>query len=160
MQNNVIVLGLVAVVLALIGGMAFWSLNGDTEVTQSVNGTTVTIHKSPSCGCCGEYGAYLESLGYTVAVEMEEDMALVKLEMGVPYELESCHTAEVEGYVVEGHVPEAAIAKLLQDRPDIKGIGMAGMPSGSPGMPGPKNEPFTVYEITYEGTQGAVFMTL
>ncbi len=67
---------------------------------------------------------------------------------------------EVAGYVVEGHIPEAAIQKLLTEKPDIKGIGMAGMPSGSPGMPGPKNAEFVIYEITHEGERGSVFMRI
>ena len=98
-------------------------------------------------------------MGYTVDVQQTADMTSVKEVLGVPYELESCHTSEIGDYIIEGHVPEEAIDKLLVERPDIKGIGMAGMPSGSPGMPGPK-ETFEIYTITHEGTKGELFITL
>src|SRR3989338_865102 len=119
----------------------------------------VALHKSAACGCCGVYGSYLRREGYGVEVHNTNDLAAKKRELGVPRELESCHTSEVGGYVVEGHVPEEAIAKLLQEKPDIVGIGMGGMPSGSPGMPGPKQGPFVIYEIG-RGSLGGVFMTL
>jgi len=67
---------------------------------------------------------------------------------------------KIDGYVVEGHIPEEAVQKLLAEKPDIKGIGMAGMPSGSPGMPGPKTSDFVIYEITHEGTKGNIFITI
>lgn len=134
--------------------------NGTQEKqTIAQNGVTVILHKSPSCGCCGQYGNYLSGKGYTVDVQQTSDMATVKENLRIPYELESCHTLEIDGYVVEGHVPEEAISKLLAERPDVKGIGMAGMPSGSPGMPGPK-EPFEVYTITHEGAKGDLFIVL
>jgi hypothetical protein len=87
-------------------------------------------------------------------------MSIIKKRFGEPEELGSCHTMEIDGYVVEGHIPKEAIQKLLTERPDIKGIGMAGMPMGSPGMPGRKAGDFVVYEITRDGTQGEVFATL
>ena len=120
------------------------------------------VHKSASCGCCGVYATYLKREGYDVDVHNTSDSGLSekKRELGVPNELESCHTSEVGGYIVEGHVPEEAIAKLLAEKPDIKGIGMAGMPQGSPGMGGGKSGPFVIYEIENDGTQGGVFVTL
>ena len=87
-------------------------------------------------------------------------MGLVKKKLGVPSELESCHTMEISGYVIEGHMPEEAIQKLLVENPNIKGIGLAGMPAGSPGMPGPKTSDFVIYEITHEGSRGDVFMVI
>ncbi|MEX2515234.1 MAG: DUF411 domain-containing protein [Candidatus Paceibacterota bacterium] len=157
MNNKVIIAGLVVVVVAM-GGF----LLSQTSAPQSSEAAVavVTLHKSPYCGCCGVYGSYLEGLDYAVEVRDIEDMASVKERFGVPYELESCHTMEVAGYVIEGHIPEAAIQKLLEEKPDIKGIGMAGMPSGSPGMPGPKNGEFVIYEITQDGEKGDVFMRI
>ena len=125
----------------------------------SENMILATLYKSPYCGCCGEWGSYMESNEYKVATVLEEDMDKVKEKFQIPVELESCHTAEIDGYVVEGHIPNEAIEKLLKDRPDIKGIGMAGMPSGSPGMPGIK-EDFLIYEINHDGTKGDLFMKL
>ncbi len=86
------------------------------------------------------------------------DLAPVKRSAGVPANLESCHTAFIEGYVVEGHVPVAAIDKMLAERPEIVGLSVPGMPIGSPGMPGPDPEPFSVIEFAADGRQ-AIYMS-
>lgn len=130
----------------------------DTAVV-SAKDIVATIYKSPTCGCCAGYAAYLGERGYVIATEDTHELIAIKEQFGVPSELGSCHTMAIGGYVVEGHVPEEAVQKLLAERPAIKGIGMAGMPSGSPGMPGPK-EDFTIYEINLDGTKGKVFMML
>jgi len=160
-KSNLIIGTLVVAVIGVVGVMATQAFPKENTVTQvSNNGLLATIYKSPSCGCCGQYAAYLEKKGYDVDVEGVADMQSIKEQFDVPYELESCHTMEIDGYVVEGHVPEEAVQKLLAERPDIKGIGMAGMPSGSPGMSGPKTSDFVIYEITYDGAKGKVFMTI
>jgi len=107
----------------------------------------VTVYKDPDCSCCGGHVEHLRQQGYNVAVKPMQNMALVKRMYGVPDMLQSCHTATVGGYIVEGHVPARAIAKLLAERPEIRGIALPGMPGGAPGMPGPKTEPFTVYTL-------------
>lgn len=162
MKSNLVVALLAVAALSVIGVMAYQSLGmKDAEETLSeAKGVSATLYKSPSCGCCGEYTAYLGGEGYSIEVKLEQDMSAVKERFSIPYELESCHTMEVGGYVVEGHVPEVAIEKLLAEKPDIKGIGMGGMPSGSPGMPGPKNEEFVIYEIEHSGEKGEIFMTI
>ena len=124
------------------------------------NAMVANLYKSPMCGCCGVYSSYIKDDEYALNIEDIEDMSIIKKRFGVPVELESCHTTEIDGYVVEGHIPKEAIQKLLTERPDIKGIGMAGMPMGSPGMPGRKAGDFVIYEITRDGTQGEVFATL
>lgn len=103
------------------------------------------LYKNPACGCCLNYVAHLERAGLRVVVQNTDDVDVVKLVYGVPDELASCHTMLIGGYVVEGHVPVAAVVRLLSERPDITGIALAGMPAGSPGMAGPQTEPFTVY---------------
>ena len=158
-----IILGLLTFVLLGIVYFGITNLNPkemieENEIVES-NGISMTIHKSPYCGCCGMYGDEMTKLGYKVDTVLVDSMEEVKDEFKIPYELQSCHTTEVEGYVVEGHVPEEAIQKLLSEKPDIKGIGMAGMPSGSPGMPGPK-EDFMIYEINHDGTKGDLFVKL
>lgn len=161
MKSNFIIGVLVITVIGIIGVMVMQTLpKGETISETPANGLLATIYKSPSCGCCGQYAAYLEKKGYGVVIEDVADMQSVKEQFDVPYELESCHTMEIDGYVVEGHVPEEAVQKLLAERPDIKGIGMAGMPSGSPGMPGPKTSDFVIYEIAHDGAKGNVFMTI
>jgi hypothetical protein len=106
-----------------------------------------TLYKTPDCGCCEGYADHLRANGFAVAVIPSHDLPLIKRQHGVPAQLEGCHTTLVGGYVVEGHVPAAIVMKLLTDKPKITGISLPGMPEGSPGMPGPKRGPFTVYEI-------------
>lgn len=105
------------------------------------------IYKHPLCGCCGAWADIARERGYVVTVRETEDLAPLKRQMGIPEEMESCHTALVDGYVVEGHVPFDVLARLLEERPDIKGIAVPGMPAGSPGMGGTKQGPLTVYEL-------------
>lgn len=161
MKQNILIGVLAIAAIGILGTMTLRSSPaGGANTHAAGQGAAITLYKSPSCGCCGEYTAYLRGKDYAVDVQPTESMAAIKEKYGVPYELESCHTMTVAGYVVEGHVPEEAIQKLLAEKPDVKGIGMAGMPSGSPGMPGPKNESFVIHEITHEGEQGEVFMTI
>jgi hypothetical protein len=94
----------------------------------------VRIWKDPSCGCCGAWGDHLARAGFPMHVVEVDDMRAVKHRLGVPGDLQSCHTAEVGKYVLEGHVPAIAVVRLLAERPDIRGLAVAGMPIGSPGM--------------------------
>ena len=103
--------------------------------------------KDPACGCCTAHAAYLEANGFVVTVRESDDLAGLRAAKGVPEQLAGCHMILVEDYVVEGHVPAGAIRKLLDERPAIKGISVPGMPSGSPGMSGPKESPLQVVEI-------------
>jgi len=98
----------------------------------------IVVYASPDCGCCHGWVSYLRRHDIGVVVKLEEDVYPTKDRLAVPDDLRSCHTAEIEGYVVEGHVPLEAIEKLLRERPKIAGIASPGMPSGAPGMDGPK----------------------
>ncbi|MBI2236809.1 MAG: DUF411 domain-containing protein [Magnetospirillum sp.] len=100
--------------------------------------TEAVVWKSPSCGCCQGWIDYLKRNGYTAKVIDVEDIDAIKAGMGVPEAMRSCHTARIGGYIVEGHVPVEAIDKLLAEKPKVAGIASPGMPSGSPGMSGPK----------------------
>jgi hypothetical protein len=100
----------------------------------------VTVWKSPTCGCCTGWASYLQQHGYSVKQIDVDDLDAVKAEHGVPPSMQSCHTARIDGYVVEGHVPVEAIDKLLKERPKVRGIASPGMPMGSPGMGGPKED--------------------
>ncbi|HEY9881690.1 MAG TPA: DUF411 domain-containing protein [Leptolyngbyaceae cyanobacterium] len=105
----------------------------------------ITVYRDPACGCCHKWVNYLEQQGFQVTDIVRSDMATVKQQHGVPDDLASCHTAIVEGYVVEGHVPAADIQRLVTERPDIKGIAVPGMPVGSPGMEsGDRQDAFVV----------------
>lgn len=119
---------------------------------------TVTIYKNPACGCCGIWTKYLQARGYKVKVLMRDDMEPIKLRAGVPDDLATCHTAFIEDYVVEGHVPLPAIRKMLNERPKILGIAVPGMPAGSPGMPTVNKEPFQAIAFDADGNQ-SVYMS-
>lgn len=123
-------------------------------------GTKMTVYKSPYCDCCGQWVAYLRRRGMDVTVVEKEDMDPVKKMVGIPESLRSCHTALVGGYVVEGHVPISAIGRMLSEKPEIRGIALPGMPAGSPGMPGAKEEPFVIFAIGRKtGGAPSVYMT-
>lgn len=107
----------------------------------------ITLIRSPSCTCCGGHEAHLQRAGYGVRSHLTDDYMTVKDAHDIPIEMRSCHTALIGRYFVEGHVPVAAIEKLLAERPDIDGIALPGMPAGSPGMGGTATEPLTVYAI-------------
>jgi hypothetical protein len=115
-------------------------LLGATAIALLANGARAEapvkalVHRSPTCGCCGAWAEKLRAAGFSVEIVNEKDMAPVKTRLGVPAGLGSCHTAEIGGYVVEGHVPVAAIEKLLKEKPKAIGIAVPGMPAGSPGM--------------------------
>lgn len=106
-----------------------------------------TLYKSPQCGCCEEYADYLRANGYEVTVVPTHSLSLMKRQQAVPEDLEGCHTTLAGGYTVEGHVPVGVLNRLLAERPDVRGISLPGMPLGSPGMSGPKTEPFTIYTL-------------
>lgn len=106
---------------------------------------TVTVYKSPTCGCCSAWADHLRQNGFTVETADVQDLSAVKRQYGIPPALQSCHTAVVEGYVVEGHVPAADVKRLLTERPDAAGLTVPGMPIGSPGMEqGDTTEPYDV----------------
>lgn len=110
----------------------------------------VLVHKDPNCGCCGVWVKHIEAAGLFVKVEETTGLDAIRYRLGVPADLKACHTAEVSGYVVEGHVPAVAIKRLLEERPDAIGIAVAGMPLGSPGMGGKPQQ----YSVILFGPNG------
>ena len=117
----------------------------------------LVVHKSPSCGCCGLWVEHMQQAGFPVEVRDTNDLNPIKERLGVPYGKGSCHTAEVAGYVIEGHVPADDVKRLLADRPDAKGLVLPGMPLGSPGMetPAGRTAAYTVELIANDGTTSA-----
>lgn len=111
---------------------------------------TMIVHMDPNCGCCGAWIDHVRAAGFAVEVRDATLMHEIKAELGVPDDLVSCHTAEIGGYVLEGHVPAAAIAAVLAQRPDAVGVAVPGMPMGAPGMdaPGMAAEPYEVVLFT------------
>ncbi len=111
----------------------------------------VEVYRSPTCSCCIKWVRHLESEGFTVAVNDVRDVRPLKAEHGVPESLGSCHTALVDGYVVEGHVPASDVKRLLAERPKVTGLAVPGMPIGSPGMEGPNPERYRVMSFDAAG---------
>lgn len=112
----------------------------------------ITVFKKPNCHCCTKWVSYLEENGFTVDASQSDTLDAVKDHYLVPEELESCHTAVIDGYVVEGHVPVESINKLLESEPDAQGIAVPGMSTGTPGM-GNDGTPFEVYLFDEEGNR-------
>ncbi len=119
------------------------------------DGPLVTVYKSPTCGCCGEWAARMRAAGFRVReVQISAvDLRRLKDERQIPTELRSCHTAEVAGYLLEGHVPPQEVQRLLRERPAVRGLAVPNMPVGSPGMEVSDGawQPYTVYTFDADG---------
>jgi hypothetical protein len=132
-----------------------WAFAGLSQAADPA--PTVTVYKSPTCGCCGKWVDHLQASGFRVAVHDVHNVEPFKERYGVPPRLASCHTATVDGYVIEGHVPAADIKRLLAEKPKVKGLAVPGMPVGSPGMEqGNVKEPYDVVSFDQAG-RTAVF---
>jgi hypothetical protein len=114
---------------------------------------TITVYKDPSCGCCKKWIEHLEKNGYRVDAKDSPDMPGIKRSLGVPEGLIACHTAIVNGYLIEGHVPAEDIDRLLKQKPKIAGVAVPGMPIGSPGMGGPAVERYKVIAFDKKGRE-------
>ncbi len=119
---------------------------------------TMQVYKQSTCGCCGVWVSYMTRHGYDVDTHNLYDVSPKKREYGVPAAVESCHTARIGGYTVEGHVPAEVVDKLLAERPAIDGIALPGMPDGSPGMPGDKQGTWTIYAL--KGGAYSIYMQI
>jgi len=111
----------------------------------------VLVYKSPTCGCCTGWVEHMRAAGFQVETRDIRDLMAVKIDAGVPTAMSSCHTALIDGYTVEGHVPADEVKRMLAERPDVAGIGVPGMPTGSPGMEGPGAKPYEVLSWDHEG---------
>ncbi len=126
----------------------------DVERVAAADLPAILVYKSPSCGCCNGWVAHLEAAGFAVETRDVQDIMSVKQDAGVPAAMSSCHTAIVDGYVVEGHVPAEHVVRMLEERPDFAGIAVPGMPIGSPGMEGSNPTPYQVLHFASDGTSG------
>jgi len=122
--------------------------------------TGAKLLKDPYCGCCGLYANLLRQHGFRVEVIEVADVAAANRDAGVPADLAGCHVTYIDGYAISGHVPLAAIGRLLQERPVVTGLTLAGMPEGSPGMPGEKKGPFQVFAFTKSPTSSKLYMAI
>jgi hypothetical protein len=137
--------------------VAFASLALTTAAVRSspsdapANKPVITVYKDPSCGCCKNWIAHLIKHGYRVDAKDSPNMAEIKRTLGVPTGLTACHTAMVNGYLIEGHVPAADIDRLLAQKPKIAGLAVPGMPAGSPGMEGASAQRYQVLTFDKSG---------
>ncbi len=112
---------------------------------------TVEVYKSPTCGCCSEWVTHMKKNGFNVQVHEVRNVTPIRQRFGVPDAMESCHTATVGGYAIEGHVPAADVKRLLREKPKATGIAVPGMVQGSPGMEqGPRKDPYQV--LLFDGS--------
>lgn len=112
---------------------------------------SVTVYKSPTCGCCAKWVDHLEAAGFTVNTTDMPNVTPMKKQLGVPETMYSCHTAVVDGYVVEGHVPSDVLKRFLEEKPDATGLAVPGMPMGSPGMEGAYRDAYDIVAFDHRG---------
>ena len=120
-------------------------------IQRTAEAEDVIVYKSPTCGCCSEWIKHLEENGFSVKAEDLRNVNQIKAELGVPNKLRSCHTAKVGDYVIEGHVPAQEITRMLKEKPQVKGLAVPGMPMGSPGMEGPRQDRYDVLTFDKNG---------
>lgn len=112
---------------------------------------TLTVFKTKTCGCCGKWVEHMRTSGFKVIVNEVASTGEYRQKYGVPEKLQSCHTAVVDGYTIEGHVPAAEIQRLLKEKPKAKGLAVPGMPAGSPGMEAPHQDAYSVFRFDEGG---------
>lgn len=163
-KAKMFVIGIAAVSFMLFGGMATGNsaasaIAAPNEIAamQTTLLGKMTVFRSPTCGCCGDWVEHVETAGFEIEDNITEDMDAIKQQYGIPDHLTSCHTAIVGGYIVEGHVPAEDVTRLLAEAPNVIGITAPGMPTGSPGMESDDGytEPYTVYSFTESGEMAA-----
>ena len=130
----------------------------DASAVTNPSKYNVEVFKTPSCGCCYGYVLFLKEEEFKVKQTDMRSLHSIKKKYNIPLEMQSCHTTILGKYFIEGHVPIEAINKLLKEQPDIDGIALPGMPIGTPGMPGEKEEPYVIYQLV-DG-KFSVFMTI
>ena len=146
--NKIHISGAIAVagLLVIIGGLLFFS-----APVRKADVIEITVYKSPTCNCCSKWVDHIRQAGFVVTAENRTDLDSIKRSAGVMPNLQSCHTALVEGYIIEGHVPASDIKRLLQERPAVTGLSVPVMPMGSPGMEGSYRDPYDVLAFDRAG---------
>ena len=151
----------IAAVAAGSAGFAAGDADRATAATQAAGiagagqeGPLVTLYKNPTCACCADWADHMRENGFRVDVQEGVSLAAMKKKHDVPFSLASCHTAVVDGYALEGHVPADLVRQLLDERADVAGLAVPGMPAGVPGMPeaGPDRAPFDVVAFEENGS--------
>ena len=151
------------IIILLLSVSLFYSFNfieNKKNALANINNKklSVEVFKTPSCGCCYGYVLFLEKEKFNVKQTDMRSLHSIKQKYNIPLEMQSCHTTIIGKYFIEGHVPLEAVNKLLKEQPNVDGIALPGMPIGTPGMPGKKEEPFVVYQLI-DG-KFSIFMTI
>ena len=152
-----------SIIILILSVSLFYSFNfieDKKNALANINNKKLSIEvfKTPSCGCCYGYVLFLKKEQFNVKETDMRSLHLIKQKYNIPLEMQSCHTTIIGRYFIEGHVPLEAVNKLLKEQPNIDGIALPGMPIGTPGMPGKKEEPFVVYQLI-DG-KFSIFMTI
>ncbi|MEZ4421975.1 MAG: DUF411 domain-containing protein [Gemmatimonadota bacterium] len=148
----------IAILGAALGAGTFAATRVFADPAPAVDAAAVAaagpmlVYKTPTCGCCSAWVDHLREAGFEVETRDLNDLSAIKADLGVDPRLQSCHTGVIDGYVVEGHVPAADIARMLSEKPEIAGLAVPGMPMGSPGMEGPRTDPYDVLSFEHDGT--------
>ena len=164
MKNRVYLIkflkSIIILTLSVLLFFTFGIISDKKEVLANVknNKQYVEVFKTPSCGCCYGYVLFLEKEQFNVKETDMRSLHSIKQKYNIPLEMQSCHTTIIGKYFIEGHVPLEAVNKLLKEQPDIDGIALPGMPIGTPGMPGDKDEPYVIYQL--KDGKSSVFMTI
>lgn len=145
MSNKINIFSSVFLVLVVSIYIGF-NLSAKTAVADTVK-EEIMVYKSPTCGCCKKWVTHLRKEGFNVKTKDYRDMKPIKKTFGVKPEFQSCHTAKVGKYFIEGHVSASDIKRLLKEKPDIKGLAAPGMPMGSPGMEGHRKDKYNVIAV-------------
>ena len=149
-MKNVLKIKILLPAMALLAVSVYIGFNlshKEAIADSNTDATEVVVYKSPTCGCCTKWVSHLEKNGFKVNAKNMQNMNPVKQQMGVQPQYQSCHTAKIGKYFIEGHVPAKDIKRLLKEQPDIKGLSAPGMPMGSPGMEGPRKDRYDVVAI-------------
>jgi hypothetical protein len=136
-----------------LAGLVTLPFTGAGGLAQARDLPLMTVTKDPSCGCCGAWIDHVRAAGFPVVVVDSSQLNRLKARLGIPRDLISCHTAEVAGYVVEGHVPANAVKRLLTEKPVARGLAVPGMPLGSPGME-VEGMSLEIYDVILFGVEG------
>ena len=152
-RNLTFILATLLVAFSGIGYTNKAAADSASSAAHQFTSAKITVYKSPTCGCCDSWVDHLREEGFSVIAKNRDDMPSVKASLGVPDHLQSCHTATIDGYLVEGHVPAEDIKRLLTEKPAIVGLTAPGMPMRSPGMQAP-GLPAKGYDVLSFDTRG------
>ena len=145
MNKSVIVLA--STLLIAVAGLFIFMSPQSSDVA-----TRMVVYQDPNCGCCSSWIDHIRAAGIEVEVRQTSNMQQVKLQNGISRNLQSCHTGLIDGYIVEGHVPAEDVLRMLEERPEIKGLSVPGMPIGSPGMEQGDPADYQAYDVvTFDG---------